>query len=108
MTQTQVYHYLIAKRANLPPLKYQDGQEWEDFLVDFLKWNDDYNDEDPLPFSVDFSVTIPREKIDAYDYNARDPACLGHEPETANIAAFKIWYDSTIGLQAPIVQEDNI
>ncbi|KAK7930991.1 hypothetical protein PG985_001703 [Apiospora marii] len=94
MTLEVKYTSLVSTRHNLCPLYFNEA--WEDTAWTVINSVGDANVKDALPFSSDFSKTIPLEKFDAYDYDAPDPACLGHEPETATIAAFKAWYRMAI------------
>ncbi|KAK8085879.1 hypothetical protein PG997_007150 [Apiospora hydei] len=70
--------------------------DWERIAVDHIARVGVDAVEDALSFSADFSQTIPLERFDEYDYDDPDPEFLGHEPETANIAAFKDWFNGVI------------
>ncbi|KAK8043996.1 hypothetical protein PG993_004020 [Apiospora rasikravindrae] len=94
MTLDQEYSHLVAARANLPPLHYKTC--WEHIAVDHIARVGKNAVEDALPFSTDFSLTIPLERFEEYNYDDPAPEFLGHEPETANIAAFKAWYNQEI------------
>ncbi|KAK8054413.1 hypothetical protein PG996_013714 [Apiospora saccharicola] len=80
LTLEAKYRHLVSTRHNLCPLYFNEA--WED-------------------------IGIPLEKFDEYDYDAPDPACLGHEPETASVAAFKEWYRVAILVEDPGSDHDD-
>jgi len=87
------YEHLVLMRPHLPPFHFVD--DWEDIAWLYIRCMTQVRKrmvEHDLPLSAEFSKNIPLEAFDAYNYDTPDPACLGHEPETATVPAFMQWY----------------
>ncbi|KAK7991227.1 hypothetical protein PG988_000021 [Apiospora saccharicola] len=106
LTLEAKYRHLVSTRHNLCPLYFNEA--WEDIVWGYIgEVGEATVEQNGLPFSFDFAKGIPLEKFDEYDYDAPDPACLGHEPETASVAAFKEWYRVAILVEDPGSDHDD-
>ncbi|KAK8043997.1 hypothetical protein PG993_004021 [Apiospora rasikravindrae] len=85
----QKYWWLVASRANLPPLQYHE--RWENIA---WEWTERMGGQcsEALPFTADFCRAIPNYRFAEYDYDCPSLKPLGYEKRTSSVAAFREWW----------------